>query len=119
MPTRSPDLRLMQADEGCVQWHPDGTGVNAHLADQDRLRHHLHPRRHPPWSIPGFVHTWFRVSSCAGWLLPTPTAVTTWRSPAGHMAWRHCNGRNQPCDLQVAVVLLRARQHDGLARHPW
>ena len=38
-------------------------------------------------------------------LLPTPTAVTTWRTPAEHMAWRHDNGRTQPCDLQVAVVL--------------
>ena len=46
-------------------------------------------------------------------LLPTPTAVTTWRSPAGHMAWRHGNGRTQPCDLQVAVVLQVAPPDPG------
>jgi hypothetical protein len=40
-------------------------------------------------------------------LLPTPTTVMTWRTPAGHMAWRHRNGRTQPCDLQAAVILLR------------
>jgi DNA (cytosine-5)-methyltransferase 1 len=46
-------------------------------------------------------------------LLPTPTAVTTWRSPAEHMAWRHHNGRTQPCDLQVAVVLQIAPHDPG------
>jgi DNA (cytosine-5)-methyltransferase 1 len=46
-------------------------------------------------------------------LLPTPTAVTTWRSPAEHMAWRHRNGRTQPCDLQVAVVLQVAPPDQG------
>jgi hypothetical protein len=25
--------------------------------------------RAPSWSIPSFVHTWFRVCSCAGWRL--------------------------------------------------
>jgi DNA (cytosine-5)-methyltransferase 1 len=44
-------------------------------------------------------------------LLPTPTAVTTWRTPAEHMAWRQEHGRNHPCDLQVAV-LLQATPHD-------
>jgi hypothetical protein len=58
-------------------------------------------------------------------LLPTPTAVTTWRSPAEHMAWRHDNGRTQPCDLQVAVVLQVAPpdpgdpgRHAGPGRRP-
>jgi DNA (cytosine-5)-methyltransferase 1 len=46
-------------------------------------------------------------------LLPTPTAVTTWRTPAEHMAWRHENGRNHPCDLQVAVVLQTAPHAPG------
>jgi hypothetical protein len=46
-------------------------------------------------------------------LLPTPTAVMTWRSPAEHMAWRHGNGRAQPCDLQVAVVLQVAPPDPG------
>jgi DNA (cytosine-5)-methyltransferase 1 len=40
-------------------------------------------------------------------LLPTPATVMTWRTPAEHMAWRHRNGRSQPCDLQAAVILLR------------
>ena len=30
----------------------------------------------------------------------------TWRTPAEHLAWRHRHGRNQPCDLQAAVILL-------------
>jgi hypothetical protein len=47
----------------------------------------------------------------AVWLLPTPTAVATWRTPSGHMAWRQRNGRTRPCDLQVAVVL-QATPHD-------
>jgi hypothetical protein len=46
-------------------------------------------------------------------LLPTPTAVTTWRTPAEHMAWRYDNGRTQPCDLQVAVVLQAAPLNPG------
>jgi hypothetical protein len=46
-------------------------------------------------------------------LLPTPTAVTTWRSSAEHMAWRHDNGRTQPCHLQVAVVLQVAPLNPG------
>jgi hypothetical protein len=46
-------------------------------------------------------------------LLPTPTAVTTWRTPAEHMAWRHDNGRTQPCDLQVAFVLQAAPPDPG------
>jgi DNA (cytosine-5)-methyltransferase 1 len=46
-------------------------------------------------------------------LLPTPTAVTTWRTPAEHMAWRHHNGRTGPCDLQVAVVLQVALHDPG------
>jgi len=40
-------------------------------------------------------------------LLPTPATVMTWRTPAGHMAWRRQNGRTQPCDLQAAIILLR------------
>jgi hypothetical protein len=39
-------------------------------------------------------------------LLPTPTALMTWRTPHEHMAWRRRNGRTRPCDLQAAVVLL-------------
>jgi DNA (cytosine-5)-methyltransferase 1 len=34
----------------------------------------------------------------------------TWRTPAEHLAWLHRKGRNQPSDLQAAVLLLRAQQ---------
>jgi hypothetical protein len=46
----------------------------------------------------------------AGELLPTPTALLTWRTPEEHMAWRRRNGRTRPCDLQAAVGLLPGRQ---------
>jgi DNA (cytosine-5)-methyltransferase 1 len=39
-------------------------------------------------------------------LLPTPTVVMTWRTPGGHLAWRHAHGRAMPCELPAAVTLL-------------
>lgn len=45
-----------------------------------------------------------------GELLPTPTALLTWRTPQEHMAWRRRNGRTRPCDLQAAVGMLPAPQ---------
>lgn len=48
-------------------------------------------------------------------LLPAPTAVVSWRTPAEHMAWRRRNGRSRPCDLQAAILLLGAPDSGWLA----
>jgi DNA (cytosine-5)-methyltransferase 1 len=68
---------------------PSGAKKQVHLAAVAAW--HLAPLPHNP----GGEH-----------LLPTPTVVMTWRTPAGHLAWRHAHGRVMLCDLQAAVTLL-------------